>query len=287
MKGATALWRAAWLPILNAIPAPSAAGRVIEVSDFGPYPGGLRMFVYAPPKRLPAGAPLIVVLHGCGQNAAAFARNSGWIALAQRIGAALLLPEQTSKNNRGRCFNWFQPSDVRRGSGEAASIWQGAIRRYKSDQRRVFIVGLSAGAAMAAAMLAVYPATFAAGAVVAGMPVGRRGLRQRLGAAAHAPRGLVHKQAGLSQRLSVGLRLQRVTHAPGLGFRSGRASATGLSTRVTPKPSQPNGAPCMDSTSLRPPRRRRGWGFGAGYGGRPNGSRSSYGQSRTWGTGFP
>ena len=175
MKGATALWRAAWLPILNAIPAPSAAGRVIEVSDFGPNPGGLRMFVYAPPKRLPTGAPLIVVLHGCGQNAAAFARDSGWIALAQRIGAALLLPEQTSKNNRGRCFNWFQPGDVRRGSGEAASIWQmvrAAIRRYKSDQRRVFIVGLSAGAAMAAAMLAVYPATFAAGAVVAGMPVG-------------------------------------------------------------------------------------------------------------------
>ncbi len=167
-KGATALWRAAWLPILNAVPAPSAAGRVIEVSDFGANPGGLRMFVYAPPKRLPTGAPLIVVLHGCGQNAAAFARDSGWIALAQRIGAALLLPEQASKNNRGLCFNWFQPGDVRRGSGEAASIRQmvrAAIRRYKSDQRRVFIVGLSAGAAMAAAMLAVYPATFAAGAV--------------------------------------------------------------------------------------------------------------------------
>ena len=275
-------------PILKAIPAPSVGGRVIEVSDFGPNPGGLRMFVYAPPKRLPTGAPLIVVLHGCGQNAAAFARDSGWIALAQRIGAALLLPEQTSKNNRGRCFNWFQPGDVRRSSGEAASIWQmvrAAIRRYKSDQRRVFIVGLSAGAAMAAAMLAVYPATFAAGAVVAGMPIGAA--YGSASALLRMRRGDWFTSRRLSQRRSVGLRLQRVTHAPGLGFRSGRASATGLSTRVTPKPSQPNGAPCMDSTSLRPPRRRRGRGFGAGYGGRPNGSRSSYGQSRTWGTGFP
>jgi len=175
MTGATAIWSAAWLPILKAMPAPSAAGRVVEVSEFGSNPGGLRMFVYAPPKRLPTGAPLIVVLHGCGQDAAAFARDSGWIALAQRIGAALLLPEQTARNNRGRCFNWFQPGDVRRGGGEAASIRQmvsAAIRRYKSDPRRVFIVGLSAGAAMAATMLAVYPATFAAGAVVAGMPVG-------------------------------------------------------------------------------------------------------------------
>ncbi|HUO55294.1 MAG TPA: PHB depolymerase family esterase [Rhodoblastus sp.] len=175
VKGATALLTATWLPILKALPAPDPAGRIVEVADFGFNPGALRMYVYAPPKRLPAGAPLIVVLHGCGQSAAAFARDSGFVALARRVGAALVLPEQSSKNNRGRCFNWFQPGDARRGGGEAASIRQmvrAAIRRYKSDPRRVYIVGLSAGGAMAAAMLAAYPATFAAGAVVAGMPVG-------------------------------------------------------------------------------------------------------------------
>jgi poly(hydroxyalkanoate) depolymerase family esterase len=175
MKGATALWAASWLPILKALPAPDPAGRIVEVSDFGSNPGALRMYVYAPPKRLPARAPLIVVLHGCGQNAASFARDAGWVAVANRIGAALLLPEQSSNNNHGRCFNWFQPGDARRGGGEAASIRQmarAAIRRFKSDPRRVYIVGLSAGAAMAAAMLAAYPATFAGGALVAGMPVG-------------------------------------------------------------------------------------------------------------------
>jgi poly(hydroxyalkanoate) depolymerase family esterase len=175
MKGAAAFWTAAWLPIVKAIPTPSPAGRVVEVEAFGSNPGGLRMFVYAPPKKLPAGAPLIVVLHGCGQSASSFARNSGWITLAQRIGAALLLPEQTTKNSHGRCFNWYQPGDVRRGGGEAMSIRQMvrvAIARYKSDPRRVFIVGLSAGGAMAAAMLAAYPAVFAAGAIVAGVPVG-------------------------------------------------------------------------------------------------------------------
>jgi poly(hydroxyalkanoate) depolymerase family esterase len=136
------------------------------------------MFVYAPSQRLSAGAPLIVVMHGCGQDAALFAANSGWIALAERIGAVLLLPEQTSENNRGRCFNWYQPADVRRGSGEAMSIRQmvrAAIKQLACDRRRVFIVGLSAGGAMAAALLAAYPAVFAAGAVVAGMPVGTAG----------------------------------------------------------------------------------------------------------------
>ena len=44
--------------------------------------------------------------------------------------------------------------------------------RFGSDPSRVFIAGLSAGGAMAAALLAAYPDVFAAGAVVAGLPVG-------------------------------------------------------------------------------------------------------------------
>jgi feruloyl esterase len=132
------------------------------------------MLVYAP-ARLPPDAPLIVVLHGCQQDAAGFAADAGWLALARRLRCALVLPEQTTENNRGRCFNWHRPVDARRGDGEAKSIRQMvsvATRRFRSDRRRVFVVGLSAGGAMAVALLAAYPATFAAGAAVAGMPVG-------------------------------------------------------------------------------------------------------------------
>ena len=152
----------------------AALAGVSEVAAFGSNPGALRMLVHARP-RLRAGRPLVVVLHGCGQQAVAFAAESGWLALADELGFALLLPEQIHDNNRGRCFNWFRADDVRRGSGEAMSIRQMvrvAVARYASDRRRVFIVGFSAGAGMAAAMLAAYPAVFAAGAVVAGMPVG-------------------------------------------------------------------------------------------------------------------
>jgi poly(hydroxyalkanoate) depolymerase family esterase len=153
----------------------AGSGGVIETHDFGSNPGKLAMLVYAPPTPPAPGAPLVVVLHGCGQDAAAFAADTGWMALADRLGFPLLLPEQGEANNRGRCFNWFRPSHTRRGRGEALSIRQmitEAIRRFGSDPRRVFIVGLSAGGAMAAAMLASYPEVFAAGAVVAGLPVG-------------------------------------------------------------------------------------------------------------------
>lgn len=149
-------------------------GGLSEVMAFGSNPGALRMLVHAR-TRMPPGRPLVVVLHGCGQQAASFAAESGWLALADELGFALMLPEQVYDNNRNRCFNWFRPDDVRRGSGEAMSIRQMlrvAMARYASDPKRIFIVGFSAGGGMAAAMLAAYPAVFAAGGAVAGMPVG-------------------------------------------------------------------------------------------------------------------
>ncbi len=160
--------------VANAFLAGAARATVAPVVAFGSNPGALQMRVYAP-ARLRAGRPLVVVLHGCGQDAASFATDAGWIALAQQFRLALVLPQQTFENNHGRCFNWFRPDDVRRGAGEAMSIRQmirSAVKRFGSDPRRIFVVGFSAGGGMTAASLAAYPAVFAAGAVVAGFPVG-------------------------------------------------------------------------------------------------------------------
>lgn len=165
-------------PARTSAPAPRPLGvrdGIAEVAHFGSNPGQLRMLVYHPSVRPPPGAPLIVVLHGCRQEAAAFATESGWIALARRLSIPLVLPEQRAGNHRHSCFQWYRPQHVGRGRGEAMSIRQmvrHASREFGSDRRRVFVVGLSAGGAMAAAMLAAYPAAFAAGAVVAGLPVG-------------------------------------------------------------------------------------------------------------------
>ena len=72
-------------------------------------------------------------------------------------------------------FNWFQPEDIRRGSGEALSIRQmiaSVSAAWRIDPGRVFITGLSAGGAMASVMLATYPEVFAGGAIIAGLPYG-------------------------------------------------------------------------------------------------------------------
>jgi poly(hydroxyalkanoate) depolymerase family esterase len=145
-----------------------------ERTDFGRNPGNLRMFAYVP-EGLPSGAPLVVALHGCDQNAAEYDRGSGWSMLADRLGFAVIYPEQQPANNPKNCFSWFLPGDTTRDLGEARSIRQmieHAIATIGVDKRRVFVTGLSAGGAMASTMLAAYPEVFAGGAIIAGLPFG-------------------------------------------------------------------------------------------------------------------
>lgn len=157
---------------------PSTGGTELsELTSFGDNPGALRMWAHVP-DQLPADAPLVVVLHGCTQAAAAYDAGAGWSALADRHGFAVLYPEQGRGNNANLCFNWFQPDDVARTGGEAQSIRQGVARMvalHRLDPARVYVTGLSAGGAMAAAMLAVYPEVFAGGAIIAGLPYGAAG----------------------------------------------------------------------------------------------------------------
>ncbi len=138
--------------------------------EFGSNPGDLRMFTYVPARPRSA---LVVVLHGCSQTAASYDIGAGWSTLADRYGFALLFPQQQIANNPNNGFNWFLPGDTERGKGEALSIRQmieTMIVAHRLDRRRVFITGLSAGGAMACAMLATYPEVFTAGAVIAGLP---------------------------------------------------------------------------------------------------------------------
>lgn len=183
---------AAALITISALAGANAAEPRAE-TGFGSNPGNLRMFSYVPADLAPM-APLIVVLHGCKQRAATFARDAGWLALADSAKLALLLPEQKGlpkylydipwltpwvswlgANNQNACFNWFEPEDMVRDRGEALSLRQmidAMIERYPVDRTRVYIVGLSAGGAMTAVMLAAYPERFAGGAIVAGVPYG-------------------------------------------------------------------------------------------------------------------
>jgi len=148
--------------------------RLRELTGFGANPGDLRMFAYAP-EHLPPKAPLVIALHGCTQTIDEYDHGTGWSSLADRLGFAVVYPQQQPANNPKNCFSWFLSADIARGHGEAFSIREmveHAIATFAADRGKVFVTGLSAGGAMASVMLATYPEVFAGGAIIAGLPYG-------------------------------------------------------------------------------------------------------------------
>lgn len=119
--------------------------------------------------------PLIVMLHGCTQDADDFAIGTRMNELAARGGFHVLYPNQSASANFNRCWQWFRPEDQRRGSGEPAilaDLTRGVVKEHAIDPARVFVAGLSAGAAMAVILGRTYPDVFAAVGSHSGLPYG-------------------------------------------------------------------------------------------------------------------
>jgi poly(hydroxyalkanoate) depolymerase family esterase len=108
--------------------------------------------------------PLMVMLHGCGQDARSFATSTRMNRVAARGRFLVLYPEQDRLANSQGCWNWFDTS-AGRAYGEAALIMQ-AIDQvwmlYAGDRERVVIAGMSAGASMAALLVTRHPQRFKA-----------------------------------------------------------------------------------------------------------------------------
>lgn len=137
------------------------------LAQFGKNPGQLSASYYAPSSP----NAMVVLLHGCVQQAQTLAKNSGFLSLAKANNVALLLPQQDSRNNIKSCFNWFSPTDTEPGSGETASIINMITTlKHKLSITDVYIAGLSAGGAMTSNLLIHYPNLFKGGAIYAGIP---------------------------------------------------------------------------------------------------------------------
>ncbi|MBP6816769.1 MAG: PHB depolymerase family esterase [Burkholderiaceae bacterium] len=153
---------------------PKGAGDWIAGAAMGP--GGARRYrLFRPPgvsssERL----PLLVMLHGCGQDANRFATSTRMNRIALRERFLVLYPEQDRLANAQGCWNWFETASGR-AYGEAALI-MAAIDQvcllYPVDPLRIAVAGLSAGASMAALLVTRSPGRFKALAMHSGVPPG-------------------------------------------------------------------------------------------------------------------
>jgi poly(hydroxyalkanoate) depolymerase family esterase len=133
-------------------------------------------WLYTPQAAAPAdGRPLVMMLHGCTQDARDFARGTRMNAVAETAGALVLYPTQSPRANANGCWNWFRPEDQKAGAGEPAlllAMVEHAMATQAVDRRRVYVAGLSAGGAMAAVLAQEHPEVFAAAGVHSGLVPG-------------------------------------------------------------------------------------------------------------------
>lgn len=119
-----------------------------------------------------AAKPLVVLLHGCGQNASDFLALTQFEEFAEQNDFLLYTPSQSVWMNPYRCWNWFSPMNQERGLiGETVSIVQ-AIEKIKAqhdvDEKRIYAVGFSAGAGLSLNLLYCFPEVFAGAAIHSG-----------------------------------------------------------------------------------------------------------------------
>ncbi len=159
-------------PIMDTLPGQTLTG----THTFGAATRAYHLYVPSGASSASA-APraMLVLLHGCTQDADDALRGTRVRQYAERAGMLVLAPEQTVNAHPQKCWNWYVPAHQQRDAGEPAllaSMIAELARQHGADTSRVHIAGMSAGGAMAQLLVTAYPERYASLTVASGVPVG-------------------------------------------------------------------------------------------------------------------
>lgn len=141
--------------------APTAVDGEFRAGSIVTDAGELDYKLFEPAVLPPVGErALVVMIHGCTQDAADFARGTRMNVAAARDGFVVLWPQQRASNHPQKCWNWYVPAHSRRGAGEVERLHALVARTIAAegiDPGKVYLVGVSAGGAMAVNYALAWP----------------------------------------------------------------------------------------------------------------------------------
>lgn len=108
-------------------------------------------WLYLPPLASPQGIPLVIMLHGCDQDANAFAQGTRMNLMAEKQGYAVVYPQQSKASHPQACWKWYDRATQEGGGdvGLIVGIVNTVAAAHPIDRSRIYICGFSAGGAMA------------------------------------------------------------------------------------------------------------------------------------------
>ena len=195
---------------------PTGAGDWLAGTAIGP--AGVRRYHLFRPEGLVLQRgeklPLLVMLHGCGQQGRDFAESTRMNRLAARERCLVLYPEQDRMANPQGCWNWYE---LRSGKAmaEAATLMtmvDQVVMLQGADRQRVAVAGLSAGASMAGLLASRYPGRFQAVAMHSGVSPGAANSTATALGAMRGQQGVALAAAAVGQLQGVNLPPLLVIH---------------------------------------------------------------------------
>ncbi|GAC1348783.1 MAG: hypothetical protein NVSMB19_00600 [Vulcanimicrobiaceae bacterium] len=151
----------------------SGALKATSTGSFTDAQGTFAYSVFAPPNPSGTSRPLVLALHGCLENPDNFEDGTRWFEDAVKNNYVVVMPQHpigtgTDINPNG-CYKYWD--NHYRGKGEP-EVLVGLVRAVAATDRidagRIYVAGMSSGAAMATALGADYPDVFAAVAAHSG-----------------------------------------------------------------------------------------------------------------------
>lgn len=162
----------AFLNIFSGFSIVVSAAALTEVTEFGPNPTGLKMFLYVP-DNIVANPRVLVGVHWCHGTAQDFYNANTYKYYADQNKYIIIYPNANSDDS---CFDVHsQETLTHDGGGDAlgiASMVRYVIDTYHADPAGIYAAGHSSGGMMCNVLAGSYPDLFSAVSASAGVPFG-------------------------------------------------------------------------------------------------------------------